>query len=329
MKKEILYIGSSRSNVKTISIDPSYINTNIIVNKTNWASKSKYGDTFKVIIKNRVCTVQRTDKKGGWDMKLSIYLNRVDKIVSKVNAPFDDSSFFMNLPLKTSHVSFLKPMVNHNSQIPVYFINLDKDTDRLNYIQNVLSSIFPPENIHRIPGVRHRLGKDGCRLAHINAHKTAISKGSLYYVICEDDIKPIIDNKNILHFISHSITAKPDLVLFEQGEYIENKIQISQNEHHANLYRILGGGQGTGCYLCSKHFGQKLIDHWSNLPGRHIDHSWQPLWPKYKVFFHRPQLFIQRAGLSNQTDVHWRNDSKAFDWTLWEKKTGSSSTPNH
>ena len=288
MKKDKLYIGPSSANIKTITIDKSYINTNFIVNNKNWASKSsKYEDTFKVIIKNGVCTIQRIDQNNGWDMKLSIYLNRTDNI-------------------------------------PVYFINLDKDTDRLKYIQDTLYSIFNTEDIHRISGVEARLGQNGCRLAHIKAHKTAISQGHPYYLICEDDIKPIINKKNIVHFINNSIITKPDLVLFEQGENIENKIQITKNENHTNLYQIFGGGQGSSCYLCSKNFGQKLIDHWTARPRRHIDHSWQRLWTTHNVFFHRPQLFIHREGYSHQADVDWRDDSKPFDWTLWERINISS-----
>jgi len=85
------------------------------------------------------------------------------------------------------------------------------------------------------------------------------------------------------------------------------------------MYRIYSGGNNAGIYLCSKHFGIKLIKHWINSPGRHIDHSWQELWKSNNVFFHRPQLFHQIEGYSNQNDVVYRETTIPFDWNLYEK----------
>jgi hypothetical protein len=57
----------------------------------------------------------------------------------------------------------------------------------------------------------------------------------------------------------------------------------------------------------------QLLSLWINRPGMHIDHSWQSLWPSNRVFFHRPQIFHQKAGYSNQRDVTFRDETPPFD----------------
>lgn len=285
---DILHVGPSLENTKRFTLASSYMNVNFIANMHNWASASKHKDTFRVSILDGICTVTRIDTNTGWGMNLQIYARKE------------------------------VPPTEH---IPVYYINLDKDTDRRKLIHRTLSSIFYPEDIHRIPGVYHKIGREGCRLAHIKAHETAISRGHPYYIICEDDIKPIVELSDIAKYIRTSIASNPDLVLFEQGGGIEHRIQmVNSDVSSANLYRIFGGGNNTGCYICSRDFGQKLINHWKTRPNRHIDHSWQPLWKDHVVYFHRPQLFIQRAGQSNQSDIDWRDEAVPFNWDIWEKR---------
>ena len=158
---------------------------------------------------------------------------------------------------------------------------------------------------------------EGCRLAHIKANIFAINQGFDYYIVCEDDIKPLANKTKILDYINKSINYNPDLVLFEQSDGLENNIQLlKENEH---LYRILSGGNAAGCYLCNRNFGIKLVKHWINQWGRHLDHSWQDLWKSNYVYFHRPQLFNQKEGESNQDDVDYRNEIRPFDWLVYEE----------
>jgi len=91
----------------------------------------------------------------------------------------------------------LQPKIDYykNNTIPVYYINLDKDIEREKLIQPILSQIFGKKNVNRIPGVLHKDGMQGVRLAHIKAHTQAISNSALeeddYYLICEDDLIPL------------------------------------------------------------------------------------------------------------------------------------------
>lgn len=281
----IIIIGSSKENKKSINIDNIFKNKTYNISKSNWVNDETHNETFDVIIENGLCRVTRTDTNIGWSMCLII---RVELAEQK-----------------------------ETSNIPIIFINLDKDKDRLEHIQGVLNKIFDNSDIHRIPGVKHTLGLEGCRLAHINAHIFGINKGVDYYLIAEDDIQPLVNIDTIKKYINDSIMIHPDLVLFEQGERLEKYIKLK--EVTPNMYRIFGGGNDTGCYLCSKEFGIKLIKHWICSPGKHIDHSWQKLWQSNNVYFHRPQIFHQKGGYSNQNNIEYRQTAKPFDWNLYEK----------
>lgn len=281
----IIIIGSSNENTKCINIDNIFKNNTYNISKSNWVNDDTYNDTFEVTIENNKCHVRRTDTNTGWGMILIIQADLAEQ--------------------------------KQTTTIPIFFINLDKDKDRLDHIQGLLNKIFDKSDIHRIPGVRHSLGLEGCRLAHINAHINAINKGFDYYLIAEDDIQPLVDIDTIKQYINDSIKINPDLVLFEQGEKLEKYIKLK--EVTPNMYRIFGGGNNTGCYLCSKEFGIKLIKHWIYNPGQHVDHSWQKLWTTNNVYFHRPQIFQQKEGYSNQNDVDYRQTIKPFDWNLYEK----------
>lgn len=281
----IILIGSSNENIKTINVDKNFENSVYIINKTNWICDDNYNDTFEITINDGICICKRIDSTGGWDMNLLINATMI---------------FYSNKP----------------ESIPIFFINLDKDKERLKFIQDILYKIFDNNNIYRVEGVKHEIGLEGCRLAHINAHISAINKGFDYYIIVEDDIQPLLDKREILNYIDNAIAFKPDLVLFEQGQNLEKNIILEKKNE--NIYRIYGGGNNTGCYLCSKNFGFKLIKHWLNHSGLHIDQSWQYLWKSNNVFFHRPQLFHQKEGYSNQNDVAYRENIIPFNWELYE-----------
>lgn len=202
--------------------------------------------------------------------------------------------------------------------VPVFVINLEKDKDRMDLFRKNIYPIFK-NNVSRIEGVKHKIGMIGCRLAHTKANISAINKGHPYYIICEDDILPLLDKGEINQFIKNIIKEDPDLVLFEQGINLEKRIKMRKT-NNKNLYRLFGNGNNAGAYLCKREFGIKLIDHWTKNPNKHIDISWRDLWPSHKVYFHRPQLFIQNEGYSNQSNINWRDKTTPFDWKLWEEK---------
>jgi hypothetical protein len=292
--KDILVIGQSITNIKELDISLDYIDNTYKINKTNWLSSDNHNDTFEVTINNGKCKVKRTDTDGWWGMNLIIFAE-----VSKeadIKATQDDVD---------------------ETNIPIMFINLEKDTDRLEHITNTLSGIFDISNIHKIEGVKHKIGMEGCRLAHIDANIYGINQRCPYYLVAEDDIQPLVDETEILPYIENAISENPDLVLFEQAGDLE--INIKLNKVTNNLYRAYSGGQGAGLYLTSRKFGLQLVQQWISCPGRHIDFSWQDIWYLNNVYFHKPQLFHQKEGESNQHNVDYREASRPFDWNWYEK----------
>ena len=211
-----------------------------------------------------------------------------------------------------------KPNINVND-IQVFYINLDKDKDRLYTLETELQKIFKKENLHRVAGVSHTLGLEGCRLAHIKANEIAINSNLEYYIIMEDDVKSLVNHNKVLEYINTSLNSVDiDLLLLEQGQNLEERIKMDRKND--NLYRIYDGGNAAGAYLCKRSFGKKLVEHWKKRENIHCDHSWQELWKDYNVYFHRPQLFNQRAGESNQDEINYREETKPFDYEKFDRR---------
>jgi hypothetical protein len=283
--KDILVIGQSQKNIKELDISLDYVDNTYKINKTNWLTSDLHNDTFEVTINKGKCTVKRTDSDGWWGMNLIIF--------AEVSKEAD------------------------NREMPIMFINLEKDKDRLKHITNTLGSIFDQKNIHKIEGVKHKIGMEGCRLAHIDANIYGVNQRCPYYLVAEDDIQPLIVEREITSYIQNTLSAKPDLVLFEQGQNLE--INIKLDKYSENLYRAYYGGQASGIYMTSRKFGLQLITQWINSPGRHIDFSWQDIWHLNNVYFHKPQLFHQKEGETNQNNIEYREAARPFDWDWYAK----------
>lgn len=286
--KGLIYIGSSNNQVKILDVDKNLQNKTYNIDKNNWICHSKCdnecNDRFTITINNGVCKCQRLDTNTGWGLELLI---NVDLIETK-----------------------------DIDEIGVFFINLAHRKDRLEEMQNLLSKIFS-KNIYRVEGVKHKYGMIGCRLAHIKAHITAINKGYNHYIIAEDDISPLVNINLIEKYIMDSINFNPDLVLFEQGCNLEKKIKLKRLSD--NMYRIYSGGNNAGMYLSNKNFGIKLIKIWIKRPLAHADWTWQFLWEDNKVYFHRPQLFHQKASYSDNSGREFVEETPPFDWKEYER----------
>ena len=277
----LIFIGTNCGNeyvkCKEIQVDTAFENATYIIDKSNWVGEDTYPDTFEVVIQNGKCSVRRIDKNDyHWGMNLIINAKK-------------------------------KYTTDNLIQTPILFINMKKNVDRLNKMQEMLYNLFDADYVHKIDGVKHHNGRDGCRLAHINAHIHAVNQGYDYYIIAEDDIQPLVEKEELKKYITDVIQNKPDLVLFEHCVYIskdELKEKGGIQKYTETLCRVNGIFQcvfDTGCYLCTKEFGKKLINHWLNKNSSSVacDVSWQELWKDNNVYFHRPQLFRQNCDYSD------------------------------
>lgn len=67
----------------------------------------------------------------------------------------------------------------------IFWINLEKDTDRRADMESALKDRFPNT---RIEGIWNQDGRAGCCLSHIKAIRTAWKSGANQVLICEDDV---------------------------------------------------------------------------------------------------------------------------------------------
>lgn len=65
MEKNIIIIGSSSDNNRTINISRECINNVYFVNSTNWASNDTFGDQFRVEVYNGKVICKRLDIDSG------------------------------------------------------------------------------------------------------------------------------------------------------------------------------------------------------------------------------------------------------------------------
>lgn len=198
----------------------------------------------------------------------------------------------------------------------VIYINLQKDVERDKLTREFFSHLkYPADRIYRFDAIPHELGLEGCRQSHIAANKIGIQSAGAcpYYMVCEDDLACIGD---VYKAIDMALGVVADCFLLECGEDLEKRavLEYTCDQH---FMRILAGGNNAGCYLATPEYGQKLISVWEKNPERDVDQSWQELWKFNTVLLMVPPVFIQRAGMSNQRGVGYRNKIRPFDVDLW------------
>lgn len=220
---------------------------------------------------------------------------------------------------------------SNGKNIPVFYINLDRDKTNRKFTESTLKPIF--SDITRIPGVLHRLGREGCRLAHIKANMTGIAKTKPgeYYIVFEDDIQVNPNAKmstfQIQEAIKRSANTNADMIMFNIQNYPYDVQMVnapanirasSRGTAPPEFYRLLGGVGSGAAYMVKHEFGKKLVDVWRKHPMQHIDLTWHSLWPSHIVLVHRPLLFLQRVGPSRTDDTTWRDENDAaiqdFNW---------------
>lgn len=87
MNRDIINIGPSNNNVKTIDIDMKYTDHVYLVNKANWASSDTYNDQFKITISSGKAVCQRLDSTSGWGMNLAIYAECISRNARRLGIP--------------------------------------------------------------------------------------------------------------------------------------------------------------------------------------------------------------------------------------------------
>jgi GR25 family glycosyltransferase involved in LPS biosynthesis len=119
--------------------------------------------------------------------------------------------------------------------VPVYFINLDKDIDKRKSTESVLNKIGF-KTITRIAGTVNENSALGCTLAHYNALKIAINECNSPFLVVEDDI--VLNNKKTIFNIPENSDAIY-LGLSMWGVYNgTGHVQISADKHDESFYKL-------------------------------------------------------------------------------------------
>ena len=139
---------------------------------------------------------------------LFYFIYKYSKILNLLEYFFDDNTDYSK-KIKEYIDLIDKINIRRINQIPVYYINMDKDIDRRQYMESQLSNHF--ERYYRIPGVNGKLIKNknhdivdgikfinefkdnsvseiGCTLSHLLAIKTAYDNKEEIACIMEDDV---------------------------------------------------------------------------------------------------------------------------------------------
>ena len=184
--------------------------------------------------------------------------------------------------------------------IPVVYINMDKDVDKRERIENHIDRLGFKTKI-RVPGVVHEDGaRAGCALAQYNA----LHEIDPPFIILEDDATPfdynpiisIPDDTDALYLgISSWGRMNSHSGPFVQWEYYFKEVDINL----LRVYNMLG--THAILYLNSEYISvcEKIAYHQHNI-DEHVDIGFTDIQKYYNVYAFNQPLFYQTS--SNGTD---------------------------
>ena len=181
-------------------------------------------------------------------------------------------------------------------EIPVVYINMDKDVDKRERIENHIDRLGFKTKI-RVPGVVHQDGaRAGCALAQYNA----LHEIDPPFIILEDDATPfdynpiisIPDDTDALYLgISSWGRMNSHSGPFVQWEYYFKEVDINL----LRVYNMLG--THAILYLNSEYISvcEKIAYHQHNI-DEHVDIGFTDIQKYYNVYAFNQPLFYQTSS---------------------------------
>ena len=181
-------------------------------------------------------------------------------------------------------------------EIPVVYINMDKDVDKRERIENHIDRLGFKTKI-RVPGVVHQDGaRAGCALAQYNA----LHEIDPPFIILEDDATPfdynpiisIPDDTDALYLgISSWGRMNSHSGPFVQWEYYFKEVDINL----LRVYNMLG--THAILYLNSEYISvcEKIAYHQHNI-DEHVDIGFTDVQKYYNVYAFNQPLFYQTSS---------------------------------
>ena len=180
----------------------------------------------------------------------------------------------------------------------IFYINLDRRTDRRAEIEEELSNFgFPQNLIRRFPAIEDIEGSIGCSRTHLAVLRLAQERNYENIIIFEDDFKFIIDKK-ILHSNLHEFFTRYG----EKFDVLMLSYNLKESEPIDHLIGYCRKAQTASGYIINRRVFSDLINTMETALERLIatGHHWlyvnDVCW--YSLQMTREwYYFIERAGI--------------------------------
>ena len=189
----------------------------------------------------------------------------------------------------------------------IFYINLDKRTDRREEIENQLLQYNLYDQAERFPAIHTpELGILGCTTSHLVVLKIARERQYPYVLILEDDFYFTIPPEEFQQRLQHFFNTVPDFDVC----MISYHIQQSQPTEDPGIIKINEAQTASG-YIVNQTFYDKIINlyeeavpllrdtqqHWHYAN----DQVWKRLQPNARWFALHPRCGKQRDGFSDNS----------------------------
>lgn len=138
----------------------------------------------------------------------------------------------------------------------VFYINLDKRTDRKEFILREFETLgIPEEKIERFSAIYHEMGCYGCGQSHLSVLKLARDRKYKNILIFEDDFQLLVDKDTFWKHISH---------VFEKNipyDVVMPSYNSSEEYPFDEFLSYTRNCQTASCYMVSGNFVEKLIEN--------------------------------------------------------------------
>jgi len=190
----------------------------------------------------------------------------------------------------------------------IFYINLDKRTDRREEIENELKQVNLYDRAERIEAIpTPNQGILGCTMSHLKAIRTAKERDYNNILILEDDFQFTIEKEEFENQITRLFENMPTFDVC----MISYNIQRSVETNHDFLRKVLEAQTASG-YIINKCFYDKLInlyewaiplleqtkEHWNYAN----DQCWKRLQPEANWYALATRCGKQRAGYSDNSE---------------------------
>lgn len=192
----------------------------------------------------------------------------------------------------------------------VYFINLDRRTDRLQQIMGEFVKMeIPLEKIIRVTAIDEKIGILGCTKSHCVAIDHFVKSGKQLCLILEDDFEFTETKEKVNEVLGNIFSTKTTIdCLMLSGN--DNSVMATSNP---NLIKIFFACT-TGGYILPKHFAPSLLHTWTEATQKqekwikafgepenafNLDYYWIYSQVASHYFYTNPKLGKQRESTSD------------------------------